>query len=540
MSSLYLNRLSNEQRQTLVESLHSAQKGNCFICGKEINLKLQANTIDIDHIEPTRSGGKDGPGNFGLTHDSCNRSKQSSDLRVARVLATFDAIADTIAQQDRSPNLGDVLAHYGGNQYTLPVEIADGELKTTFAQTGQTDVLTFPIYEDEISGFSSIFINLPIQYVHHDNYINPRAIGSNLRKLVEEFHKGLPQLHITLGWIHTTQADEMKVYVFDGQHKAAAQILLGTRTLPVRIFIDPDIDVLLTANTNAGTTLRQVAFDKSVQRNLGSSILSNRIDRYRDELGIEPGEEKFSERDLINHFKGENSAMRRYIVDRVRNSITTHQDNRLRDYIEYAGKSADKPLSYSTIEKTFYQFFVSTEPLTTPFNHKVEEGTNPRQLEIDQIVRLMNIIADQIYIGQYDPVRGVRRIENDVQKGVDVAEPHLRAYRMAKEEITYNWLRLVRQIVYQYFVTNGKIVDDQKLFQYEIPEACWQNIENFIDELKRLNVWASRDLSITAFGGKQNNAYWLSVFGSGLAPDGAVIMPEGLDLLEMIKGRDSD
>ena len=178
--------------------------------------------------------------------------------------------------------------------------------------------------------------------------------------------------------------------------------------------------------------------------------------------------------------------------------------------------------------------------MTTPFNHKVEEGTNPRQLEIAQIVRLMNIIADQIYIGQYDAVRGVRRIENDVQKGVDVAEPHLRAYRMAKEEIIHNWLRLVRQIVYQYFVTNGKIVDDQKLFQYEIPEACWQNIENFIDELKRLNVWASRDLSITAFGGKQNNAYWLSVFDSGLAPDGAVIMPEGLDFLEMIKGRDSD
>ena len=105
---------------------------------------------------------------------------------------------------------------------------------------------------------------------------------------------------------------------------------------------------------------------------------------------------------------------------------------------------------------------------------------------------------------------------------------------MAKEEIIHNWLRLVRQIVYQYFVTNGKSVDEQKLVQYEIPYACWQNIENLIDELKRLNVWASRNLSITAFGGKQNNAYWLPVFESGFAPDGAVIMPEGLDILEMI------
>ena len=540
MSSLFLNRLSHEQRQVIVARLHESQNGNCFICAKEIDLKLQANTIDIDHIEPTRAGGKDGPGNFGLTHDSCNRSKQSSDLRVARVLASFDAIAESIAPENRSPNLGDVLTHHGGSKHILPVEIADGMLKTTFGETGQNDVLKFPIYDDKISGFSSTFINLPIQYLHHDTYINPRAIGSNLRKLVEEFHKGFPQLHITLGWIDTTQPDQTKVYVFDGQHKAAAQILLGATTLPVRVFIDPDTEVLLTANTNAGTTLRQVAFDKSVQRNLGSSILSNRIDRYRDELGIELGEETFSERDLINHFKGESLAMRRYVVDRVRNSITTNQDNRLRDYIEYAGKSTDKPLSYSTIEKTFYQFFISTEPLTTPFNHKVEEGTNPRQLEIDQIVRLMNIIADQIYIGQYDPIRGVRRIENDVQKGVDVAEPHLRAYRMAKEEIIHNWLRLIHQIVHQFFITTGRVVNNERLFQYEIPETCWQNIENFVDELKRLAVWQNKDLAITAFGGKQNNAYWQSVFETGFAPGGAKIMPEGLNLLEMIKMRDPE
>lgn len=540
MSSLYLNRLNHEQREALVKSLHKSQNGNCFICGKKIDLKLQANAIDIDHIEPIRSGGKDDPVNFGLTHESCNRSKQSSDLRVARVLATFDSIAEGITGENRSPNLGDILTYHGGSKHDLPVQIAGGALKTSFAQTGKNDLLEYPIYKDEISGFKSTFINLPIQYVHHDDYINPRAIGNNLRKLVEEFHKGLPQLHITLGWIDTSQTDKTKVYVFDGQHKAAAQVLLGAKTLPVRVFIDPDTDVLLTANTNAGTTLRQVAFDKSVQRNLGSSLLSNRIDRYREARGIEPGEETFSEQDLVNHFKGESREMRRYIADRVRNSITTHQDNRLRDYIEYAGRSADKPLSYSTIEKTFYQFFINTEPLTTPFNHKAEEGTNPRQLEIDQIVRLMNIIADQIYVGQYDPDRGVRRIENDVQKGVDVAEPHLRAYRMAKEEIIQAWLKVVRQIVYQFFVTNGQLVDEEKLFQYEIPDACWQNIENFVDELKRLSLWVNKDLSISAFGGKQNNAYWQSIFENGKTPDGAEIMPAGLDILEMIKGRDRD
>jgi len=60
--------------------------------------------------------------------------------------------------------------------------------------------------------------------------------------------------------------------VFDGQHKAVAQLLLGVRSLPVRMFINADPNILLEANTNAGTILRQVAFDQSIQRFLGSQL----------------------------------------------------------------------------------------------------------------------------------------------------------------------------------------------------------------------------------------------------------------------------
>lgn len=538
MPSLYLSRISAEDREVLISNLLEAQNHICFICEQPLDLHLHANSLDIDHIEPITSGGKDGPDNFALTHESCNRSKQASDLRVARVLASFNDLTRRIADQNRAPNLGDVLEQYGGSKYELPFEICDASIRTSFPDIGQNQIRTLPVLNDRVSNFRSTFIDLPIEYLHHDDHINPRAIGSNLRKLVIEFHRKLPQLHISLGWIDTSEGNTAKVQIFDGQHKAAAQMLLGARTLPVRLFIDPDTDVLLTANTNAGTTLRQVAFDKSVQRSLGSSILSHRIDRYRRERSLEEGDESFSERDLVNHFKGEAREMRRYVLDRVRDGITTHIDNRLRDYIEYGGRSTGKPLSYSTIEKTFYKFFIHREVLTTPFNYKFQEGTNPRQLEIEQTVRLMNTVADKIYIGQFDPVRGTRRIENDVQRGKNVAEPHLRAFRMSKEEITHNWVRLVRQIVYNYFVTTGRPTDETRLFQYELPEACWKNIENFIDALVGLLLWLNRELSVSAFGTKRTNEYWQSIFETGQTPDGSVVMHKGLDLLEMIRDRD--
>ena len=456
-------------------------------------------------------------------------------MRVARVLASFEILAHSTSEENRAANLGDVLEKYGGSKFELSVAVVGEVLKTSFPELANNTIREFPIDYDPLSGFRYTFLNLPIEYLHHDSHINPRAIGTNLRKLVVEFHKGLPQLHVSLGWIHTSDSGKTKVQIFDGQHKAASQILLGVRNLPVRIFIDPDIDVLLTANTNAGTTLRQVAFDKSAQRSLGSSILQDRIERYLNDQGRNSDDESFSERDLMNHFKGEGREMRRYIVDRIRDSITTHGDNKLRDYIEFGGRGTSRPLSYSTIEKTFYRFFIFDDVLPTAFNHKFEEGVNPRQLEIEQIVRLMNIVADKIFTGQFDPTRGTSRLESDVQKGKDVVEPHLRAFRMSKEEIISVWLQYVRRIVRDYFSITGRPIDESKLFQYEIPEACWANIENFIESLKNLPLWVNKDLSAFAFGGKRNPDFWQSAFESGHTPDGSKVMTSGINIMEMIQ-----
>ncbi len=540
MGSLYLNRLSNEERQLLVETLLNTQNGNCFICAKEIDLTVHADHIDIDHVEPTKIGGKDGPKNFAVTHSSCNRAKQASDLRVARILALFDGIRESISGENRSPNLDDILSRYGGARYALPFTVAGDSLKFSFSDLGQNEIISNSIYEDEISGFRSTFLNLPIEYLHHDNHINPRAIGKNLKKLVEEFHRKRPQLHVALGWVNTAEDSTGKVQIFDGQHKAAAQILLGARRLLVRVFIDPDADTLLTANTHAGTTLRQVAFDKSVQRSLGSSLLADRMARYRRDLDKAEDDESFSERDLVNHFKGESKEMKRYILDWVRNSITTHSNNKLRDYIDYGGRGTEMPLSYSTIEKTFYSLFVYNDLLLTSFNYKSEEGTNPRELEIEQIVRLMNVIAEKIYVGKFDHSLGTRRIESNVQKGKDVPEEHLCAFRMAKEEIIHNWLRYIKQIIQNYFITNGTPIDEKKLFQYPIPEPCWGNIENFIKALKQLPLWVNKDLSLSVFGGKQNAEYWQHIFENGRTRDGSSVMESGINLMDMITPRGSE
>ena len=535
MSSLYLQRLSSEERDRLEKRLLEIQHSVCFICEKTIDLRLHKGNLDIDHIVPVSGGGKDDPSNFGLTHSSCNRSKLASNLEVARVLHRFHAIRDSLGPENRAPNLCDVLRKYGGSKHDIRFECKDGAIRYSLPEVGQNEIVELPTYTDKLSDFRYFFSSLPIEYLHHDDRINPRSIGTNVSKLIQEFHLRRPLLHPPLGWIDITDSNPSTVRVFDGQHKAAAQVLLGVRSLPVRVFINPDAEVLLKTNLNAGTTLRQVAFDRSVQRHLGSTLYLERIDRYKEDRGLDEDDFSFSERDLVAYFKGESREMRRYVLDSVRDFITHHNENRLRDYVDFGGRKTERPLSYSNIEKTFYSFFIYRDMLDKPLDYRLDEGANPRQLERDQILQLMNIIAEEIFIGRFDPDLGTSRIENRIQRGEEIPLDHIRAFRMSREEILYNWLRYIEQIIKNYFIMQGIPIDESKLFQYPFPDQIWARIRTFICSLRDLPLWVNIELSQTVFGGKQNYDFWQTIFESGRSPQGVSVLVEPLNLMHMIQ-----
>jgi hypothetical protein len=267
---------------------------------------------------------------------------------------------------------------------------------------------------------------------------------------------------------------------------------------------------------------------------LGSALYIDRVEQYIKDHHIPENDFSFSERDLMKHFRGESREMKRYILDSIRDTITHNADNKLKDYIDFGGRGKEKPLSYSTIERTFYSFFIFQEVLDTPINYLLEEGENPRDLEKLQIMQLMNIIAEIIYIGKFDTDIGTGQIESKIQKGENIPFGHLIAYRMSKEEIMYNLLKYVGQIIKNYFIMQGKPIKEEKLFQYKFPEPLWEKITIFIKNLTVLPVWINKDLSNTIFGGKQVNDFWQTIFETGKSPQGLQVLVEPIDLMKMI------
>jgi len=532
MASKYLSSLTKDEYSGLTKKLWNIQNHRCFICEDEIDLDL--NTTNIDHIVPLANKGNDAEVNFAVTHESCNKEKQDANLKTARILQRLRKIQKSVhAETGKPASLKDVLKNYNGSQYILKYKIENDEIKYSFSDIGDNKTYQTSVFTDNLSSEQSCFIEVPIEYLYHDEIINPRGINNSIGKLIKEFDKKNPQLHLSLA-----RVDNGKLKIFDGQHKAVAQILLGTRKFAIRIFLEPNIDRLTETNTNAGSTLRQIAFDKSIMRQLNNTLYSERVKKYQIAHALKEDDYSFSEQQLIDFFKGDGANIKKYIIDSIKHSITNAKDNKLKDYIDFEGKAKELPISYSAFDKTILSSFVSSKLiLNTPIDSKTDEGLNPRELEINQIVKILSILAENVYINKFLPEVGTARVEKKIidKKDNEITDDHLIAYRISKEEILYNWLQYLKKVITTYFSNTGKIFIEEKIFQTPFDDQLWINIENFVKNLNQLPLWKDRSMASTIFSGKNNYDYWKVIFETGKSLDGAIVLTSPLNFIEMIK-----
>ena len=529
-NSKYLDGLNNDEKTALSKKLWGIQNHKCFICGEEIDPDIQK--TNIDHIRPLATGGKDDPSNFAITHEHCNKSKQDADLEVAKKLYLLSKIIANAEIARETPSLKHVLAANEGSKYPFKYKIEGNQIVYSFDEVGDTTIYRSEIFTDALSGEKTAFINVPLAYLYHDDVINPRGINKSISLLMKEFHKPNPQLHLSLA-----RLDNDKIRIFDGQHKAVAQIMLGVKSIVVRLFISPDVERLIETNTNAGSKLKQIAFDKAIVRQLHDTLYSERLKKYQADHYLDEDNFSFSEQNLVDYFKGERGNIRVYIINSQKNAITRSPDNKLQSYINFEGRGTQLPLSYSTFEKTFLATFVNAKTiLTTPINFRVEEGLNPRILEKEQLIRLCNILSEELLIGRYDIEIGTHRIENNIAegRGDTIPDDHLVAYRLFKEEIMYNWIQYLRLLIKNHFAFAGTMYNEENLFQQKLPDQLWENIQTFVINLRELPIWKDRSMSLTIFGGKNNYDFWKTVFQTSRTPDGTAVLAAPLNVAEMI------
>lgn len=531
MASKYLASLSQDQYLALTNKLLTIQNRKCYICEDDIDMGVHE--TNIDHIAPLNNKGLDSEENFAVTHESCNKSKQDADLKIAKILQKLKKVQNkAFHENNRTASLKDILELNGGGKYDFKFQIENKQIKYSFSSIGDNAIIISPIFKDRLSGEDFCFIEVPIEYLFHDELINPRGINSSISKLIKEFDKGNPQLHLSLARI-----DGDKLKIFDGQHKAVAQIFLGSKRFVVRVFISPNIDRLVETNKNAGSSLSQVAFDKAVMRQLSNTQYAERIKKYQTQHGLEDENFNFSEQQLVDFFKGDGANVKKYVSDAIKDTITHAPENKLRAYIDFEGRAKNLPISYSAFDKTILASFLSSKILSKPINYLKDVGENPRSIEFEQVVKILNIMAESVYINKFIIEVGTNKIESKIvaKKDNDITDDHLIAYRMSKEEILVSWLPYLIRAIINYFDNTGKIYSKDEIFQTKFDDQLWKNITNFINNLRQLPLWRDRSMALTVFSGKENYDYWKEIFAKGATPGGVQVLANPLNFVEMIK-----
>lgn len=501
-----IDEMPEEEKRNLSQRLWEVQGKVCFLCEDEI--KLEADQVEIDHIIPLADDGPDEESNWALMHAECNNKKRAQNLQLAKAKMKFEKIK---RKYDGAVTTAQILAEFLGGKKDVFAKIDNNNISIRFDNRDYS----YPILVDPSNEFYRCFFALlPIEVLYHDSELNPRKI-IDIDKLIDEFFRKNPQLHVALCRMHFKKEGETsKILLFDGQHKTAAQVILGRKHIFCRVFINPDKDHLKDVNRRAHKELRQIEFFRSVLDTLGQDIFSVKFKEYLENPQTKPK----SERGFIESIESEKQDemeknLSHYLKARVRDF--KEPQNNFFNFVEMEkSRSRDLPISYDSVEKTFFRWFIDATPCEVEIVENVDKPVDKpyvRDIETKNLVKLMNLFAGETLENKFDRNIGAYKIEEQVRKGKNIPDEHLRAFRLYRPAAFVVWCELLKEAIAMHLIQNRKITNDMqnerkrgkgtRIFWDELEEDNWDAITKMINRMTRHKIWIDKGETISnAFG----------------------------------------
>ena len=343
--------------------------------------------------------------------------------------------------------------------------------------------------------------------------------------MIEEFYNGYPQLQPSLATLNFPgTVGKAKILLFDGQHKAAAQLYAGKQRLLVRIFLNGDKGRLKETNYRAHTKLAQVHFPQLINDRVGADLFHEQFDRFtRDSDPTKASEHSFFQAQTS---KSQRSDLRQYFQNYQRYEVLTGkagaEDNHILDFTEtVTARSKQYPLSYDTLQHTFLQHFLFLKPS----RESLDESERYRRQERENLVRLMNLFVEEVLAaGRFDLGLGIYRLEERVSSVPDtIPDNHLRAYRLCRKPPMVVWsqelVRAIALLLDAKLRYTGSGWSKERPLWVEIHQEDWQQIRQMVRAFRDHKLWGERsspDLMQAVASTKQKN--WAEILLKGTLP----------------------
>ena len=228
---------------------------NCYICGETLN-DYEPTEIQYDHIYAFADGYSQDLSNFAPVHASREPNKRNCHKQKGRK-SPFEYKEELRirGEMQNVSGLRDICPAAASSEVTID------EARASIRFNGHV----LPLYNQRLDNKDHLYFfdEIETRYIENDDKIQPRPLEEKIYAMIIHLRSHV-QLLPSLGRL---DLGERKVKIFDGQHKAVAQIKGNRRDrIPCIVFVNEDVEQLRKTVFAAHTDFLQQRYKKIAHR----------------------------------------------------------------------------------------------------------------------------------------------------------------------------------------------------------------------------------------------------------------------------------
>lgn len=474
---------------------------HCFVDNEKIENEKE---IHFDHIEPFAKVEETSLDNIAPVCKNHNLAKKEMTLSEYRDKLQMENFFERFESTGKQAKLNDVLTFKYGNDFGFPIQYDFDfeQMKITVKYFQDKDKISPPrvevyqVYRCPITMMNYFYALVPTKNILNDGK-EEAEIELQPRPLILDHLWGLyrhlrvnTQLQPSICRVEGN--DGCAVLVFDGQHKAAAKIWAGANMIETKIYIEPDVVWLMRTNLVAHDKLKQLRFYSSILADKMAQLYGVNWQRY-----VETADKK-SEKGFCTFIKyaedKPDEKPDKQIDAFLMTSILSNKENLFFRFVAPVNKTGKRyAISWDSMKKYYFRYFRARPPLQV----EIDSKDDYRNQEIRNNIRLLNVLAEEILIGKWNPYEA-----NDA---------HKKAERIFRPGAIMAWFPMLRDVVYNKLdLVNPE--EAKQIFFRNVSEDKWALIESFVKRMFSHQIWIEKDTNIDVVFGNKKLDYTKELF----------------------------
>lgn len=325
------------------------------------------------------------------------------------------------------------------------------------------------------TGWEYFYALIPVEGINSDDDedgevgLQPRyLIIEKVFDLYRHFQKH-PVLQPSIARLYKT-----KILIFDGQHKIAAMLWGGRKHFELKVYIDPDPQILNNTNIAAHDKFAQTRFYSSIMVSKLGSQFGKQFEDYKNK----EDEAKKSESGFVQYLRVTeeftHAEANKRFVSFLYNMVLDPELNKVSTLISKSNRSSiEYPLTVDMLSKSLFSNFLYRNPL----DEDLASEHYKRDYEISNLQKLFNIIYEEA-LHSWDSAKDQKDTNQNMLS------------RLFRSKSIMSWAEILKDAV----AAKLEVIDaDEKamLFYRELTEEQFTNMRKIIQRLLNWPAWLS-------------------------------------------------